>query len=169
LSEWSQIRARSGNKDVWLAVHADSEPEVWGWPWLMPDGRTSVYDFILDWRPEELPFPIWLTPSNGGRRWGDMLFTRGLSLKVVSTRMIQALEAIDASGYRTFDLDIRDASGATAEGYVGFATDPTPESDIQNIYDQDGQNSVFIAKRRVVEALRQHGASGLDIQPYSPD
>jgi len=98
-----------------------------------------------------------------------MLFTGGLALKVMSTRMIQALEAINAGGYRTFDLDVRDADGSTVEGYVGFATDPTRESDIQNIYDQDGQNSVFIARQRVVEALRQHGANELDIQPYTPD
>ena len=147
-------------------MHGDGKPKITGDPWYMPDGVTNVYPFIEDWRPENLPFPVWLAPFNGGKTFGDMLWTGGLSLKIASARFIEALEAVEVTGYRIFDVDLRDHTNSPVDGYMGFATDPFPGSDIQNLYSQDFQNYAFIAKQRVVEALRQHGADKLDIQPY---
>lgn len=132
----------------------------------MPDGVTNVYPFITDWRPEDLPFPVWLAPFNGGKSFGDMLWTGGISLKIASARFIEALKAAEVTGYQIFDVDLRDHTSSPVDGYMGFATDPFPESDIQNPYDQDFQSFAFIAKQRVVEALRQYGADKLDIQSY---
>lgn len=134
----------------------------------MPDGRTDVYPFIADWRPEKLPFPVWFAPSNRGKRWGDMLWTGGLTLKIASIRMIQALESADVTGYRTFDVDVRDHANRPVAGYVGFASDPAPGTDIQNMLGQKVQNMAFIARWHVVEVLRAHGADRLDIQVYDP-
>lgn len=169
LSEWVRIQARSKRNYVWLDVYGQGKPKITGAPWYMPDGVTSVYPFIEDWRPEELPFPVWLAPYNGGRTYGDMLWTGGITLKIASTRFIEALCAAEITGYRTFDVEVRDHAGSPVEGYTGFATDPSPGSDIQNLYDQTGQNYAFIATRRVVEALHDHGADQLDISPYTPD
>lgn len=135
----------------------------------MPDGVTNVYPFIEDWRPEELPFPVWLAPYGGGKKYGDMLWTGGITLKIASTRFIEALRAAEITGYRTFDVEVRDHAGSPLEGYTGFATDPSPGSDIQNLYGQTHQNYAFIATQRVAEALRDHGADQLDISPYTPD
>lgn len=134
----------------------------------MPDGRTSVYSFISDWQPEKIPFPVWLAPYNRGKRWGDMLWTGGLTLKVASVRMVDALEDAGITGYRTFKVDIRDRAGSPVDGYVGFATDPAPGTDIQNMLGQKVQNMAFIAKWHVVEVLRAYGADRLDIQVYDP-
>jgi hypothetical protein len=89
-------------------------------------------------------------------------------VEIASTRLIEALRAAEVTGYRTFDVEVRDHPGSPIEGYTGFATDPSPGADIQNLYDQTGQNYAFIATRRVVEALHGHGADRLDISPYNP-
>lgn len=168
VSEWFQLQARIKRNYVWLDVNGPGKPKIMGEPWYMPDGVTDVWSFITDWRPEELPFPVWLAPSNGGKTYGDMLWTGGMELKVVSTRFIEALRAAEVTGYRTFDVDVRDHTGSPVEGYTGFATDPSPGSEIQNFRGQTGQNFVFIATQRVVAALHDHGADQLDISPYTP-
>jgi hypothetical protein len=169
LSEWICIGAKSNRNYVWLDVNGLGKPKITGAPWYMPDGVTSVYPFIEDWRPEELPFPVWLAPYNGGKKYGDMLWTGGLSLKIASARFIEALRAAEVTGYRTFDVEVRDHAGAPVEGYTGFATDPSPESEIQNMYGQTVQNIAFITTPRVVEALHDYEADQLDISPYTPD
>ncbi len=169
MSEWVRIGARSRRNDVWLGVNGLGKPKIVGEPWYMPDGVTSVYPFIEDWRPEELPFPVWLAPYNGGKTFGDMLWAGGMALKIVSTRFIEALRAAEISDYRTFDVEVRDHAGSRVEGYTGFATDPSTGSDIQNLYGQTYQHYAFIATQRVVEALRDHGVDQLDISPYTPD
>ena len=169
LSEWFRIEARSKRNDVWLGVCGQGKPKITGDPWYMPDGVTSVYPFIVDWRPEELPFPVWLAPYNGGKKYGDLLWTGGIALKIASTRFIEALRAAEVTGYRTFDVEVRDHAGSPLEGYTGFATDPSPGSDIQNLYGQPYQNYAFIATQRVVEALHDRGVDQLEISPYTPD
>ena len=169
MSEWVRIGARSRRNDVWLDVYGQGKPKITGEPWYMPDGVTSVYPFIEDWRPEELPFPVWLAPYNGGKKFGDLLWTGGIALKIASTRFIEALRTAEVTGYRTFDVEVRDHAGSPVEGYTGFATDPSPGSDIQNLYGQPYQNSAFIATQRVVKALHDHGVDQLEISTYTPD
>lgn len=168
-SGWVRIQARSRRNDVWLGVEGLGKPKISGEPWYMPDGVTDVYPFITDWRPEKLPFPVWLAPYNGGKKYGDMLWTGGMGLKVVSTRFVEALRAADITGYRTFDVDVRSHTDLPVPEYVGFATDPFPGSDIQNICGQTVQNYVFIATQRAVEALRDHRVDQLDISSYTPE
>lgn len=168
MSDWVRIQAKSGSKDIWLDVQADNKPEIMSDPWLMPDGKTKVDPFVEECRLDEIPFPVWFAPYTKGKRLGDMLWTGGSGLKIASQRMIDALQDANITGYRTFDVDVRDHAGDPIKGYVGFATDPGPTTDIQNILGQDGQNFVFIANQRVVEALRAHGADDLDIRPYDP-
>lgn len=168
-SEWVRIQANSGPNDVWLDVNGPGKPKITGEPWYMPDGVTNVYPFIEDWRPEELPFPVWLAPYGEGKKYGDMLWTGGITLKIASTGFIEALRAAEVTGYRTFDVDVRDDAGSPVKGYTGFATDPFPGSDIQNLYGQTHQNYAFIATQRVAQALHDHGADQLEISPYTPD
>lgn len=169
MSEWFRIGAKSNRNYVWLGPNGLGKPKIVGDPWNMPDGVTDVWPFITDWRPEELPFPVWLAPYNGGKKFGDMLWTGGMALKIASTRFIEALRAAEVTGYRTFDVEVRDHAGSRVEGYTGFATDPFPGSDIQNMYGQTVQNIAFITTQRVVDALHDHGADQLDISPYNPD
>jgi hypothetical protein len=168
LTDWAQITARSGNEDVWLDVCAQNKSKVMSDPWYMPDGRTSVWPFVEGARLNEIPFPVWFAPYGQGKRFGDMLWTGGSVLKIASIRMIEALEAAGITGYRTFGVDVRDHSDSPVADYVGFATVPAPGTDIQNFLGQDVQNSVFVARWHVVEALRAHGADKLDIQAYDP-
>lgn len=168
LTEWARISAKSATRDVWLGIEGEGKPKIGGDPWYLPDGRTDVYSLLADWQPEKIPFPVWLAPYNRGKRWGDMLWTGGLTLKIASVRMIRALESANVTGYRTFDVDVRDWENSPVDGYVGFATDPAPGTDIQNMLGQKVQNIAFIATWRVVEVLRAHGADSLDIQVYDP-
>lgn len=166
--DWCRISANSGDKDVWLEARAHNKPEEMTGPWYMPDGRTSVPLLLSEGRLDEIPFPIWFVPFNRGKRFGDMLWTGGSNLKIASVRMIRALESVGTTGYRTFEVDVRDHADSPVDGYVGFATDPAPETDIQNLLGQEVQNMAFIAKRPVIETLRAHGADKLDIRPYDP-
>jgi hypothetical protein len=134
----------------------------------MPDGRTLVDVFLVEGRFDEIPYSIWFAPYTRGKRFGDMLWMGGSRLKVVSVRMVRALESVGATGYRTFEVDVRDHADSPVAGYVGFATDPAPGTDIQNLLEQKVQNTAFIARSHVVEALRAHGADQLEIRPYDP-
>ena len=167
MSDWIRIQARSGNKDVWLNVRADNKLEQ-GQPWLLPD-HSDAYRYITDWQPEKIPSRVWLAPYNRGSRYGDMLWTGGLTLKIASTRMIEALAAAGVTGYRTFPVEIRSKDNSPIKDYIGFATDPYSGSDLQNLYDQDVQNYAFVARAHVAEALRERGADALDIEPYDPE
>lgn len=166
--DWCRISANSGNMDVWLDSRAHNKPGEMTDPWNMPDGHTSVWPLLSEGRLNQIPFPVWFVPYNRGKRFGDMLWTGGLGLKIASVRMIRALESVGATGYCTFGVDVRDHADSPVDDYVGFVTDPAPETDIQNLLGQEVQNSAFIAKRHVVEALRAHGADKLDIRSYDP-
>jgi len=168
MTNWYRLSANSGDKDVWLDPRAHNKSAEMTDPWCLPDGRTSVWPFLDEGRLDKIPFPVWFVPFNRGERFGDMLWTGGSNLKIASASMIQALESAGVTGYRTFEVDIRDHADSPVDGYVGFATDPAPDTDIQNLLGQEVQNMAFIAKRHVVEALRAHGADDLDIRPYDP-
>ncbi|WP_380173731.1 hypothetical protein ACFEMC_03700 [Kineococcus sp. DHX-1] len=135
---------------------------------MLPDG-TQVWDYIRDWRVDELPFRVWFSPYNRSKTFGDLLWTGGLSVKIASTRMISALRAVGCTGYRTFPVDVRRRDGSPVDGYVVLETDPHPGSDLQNLYGQEGQNFAFVARSHIAEALRRHGADAVEIEPYDPD
>jgi hypothetical protein len=166
--DWYRIGAKSATRDVWLETRSPDRPgETTGGAWYLPDGHSLVEPLLVEGRFDEIPYVIWFAPFNRGKRFGDMLWTGG-RLKIVSVRMVRALESVEATGYRTFKVDVRDHTNSSLDGYVGFATDPAPGTDIQNLLEQTVQNMAFIAKRHVVEALRAHGADQLDIRPYDP-
>ena len=52
-------------------------------------------------------------------------------LKVVSTRLVDALRSFNAGGWSSFEIELVDKKGNPIEGFVGFAVDRT-ELDVQS-------------------------------------
>lgn len=96
---------------------------------------------------------------NRGSRWGDLLWTTGNS-KIMSIRLRDVLEAIGATGWKQFDVEVVGQGRRTVQGYVGLAvTSTSPEHDLHH---SDGSNSHrFHASDRVVSALRSEGVTDL--------
>lgn len=168
MTTWFRITAPSATRDIWLTPKAESRPKIFGEPWLLADGETNVYSFLEPWNVDQLRFPVWLAPDNYGKRFGDLLWVGGMSVKPASLRMIDVLQNVGATGYDTFSLDIRDRRGEPIEGYVGFSTRPFPGSDIRHVHDYEHEGFSFVAKGRVVDALHAAGVDKLDIEPYDP-
>ncbi|NYI70959.1 hypothetical protein GGQ54_001519 [Naumannella cuiyingiana] len=94
-----------------------------------------------------------------GDRWGDLLWT-GERTKIASRRFLDALAGF--SGWHDFEVEVVARKGIAREGYRGFAVHGTgPDSDVWN--HTSGQNCWFAVSAPVEEALRECGATELDI------
>lgn len=163
MGEWYRVGANSATRDVWIETHWTGKAPVG--PWLLSDGR-EIDGLIADGHIDELSFPVWFTPqSNRGERFGDLLWTLGSAIKIASTKMVSALAGIEATGYRTFDIDLRNRQGDRIPDYVGFATTSDDElNDVRHLFGY--QNVAFLAAPRVIQALRAAGADQLGVELF---
>ncbi len=101
--------------------------------------------------------------TNRGTRLGDLIWTTG-DTKIASRRFVDVLASIDATGYRTFPVEVVDRTGATLGAFVGLAIeDGDTDKDLH--VSNGAQFWNFAATRRVVDALIQAGATELSITP----
>lgn len=157
------LQARSSEEDLWVCLDI---PTVNGDPApLLPDGRNLAY-LVADGDTGDLPGPPVFRTGNHGHT-GDMLWTTGLA-KIVSTRFLDVLQDIRATGYRTFPIDVRDHRNRPITGsYHGFTT---PGGEHDDLADYAGVSTeLCVASARVVQALTRHGVTELDIQPANQD
>lgn len=139
------------------------EPELG--PWLLPD-QTDVYELVADGEIDRLGFVPRFRPANRGKRIGDLLWTTGADVKIASRRFIDVLEGIDATGYRTFPVDVATHGGDSLGEFVGLAVvDGNPYADLH--FSNGVQFWQFAAGDRVVAALRDAGVTALSITPVS--
>ncbi|KGM14425.1 hypothetical protein [Cellulomonas bogoriensis] len=155
------VQARSAVRDVWIQPRWEGKPALG--PWHSADGR-DVVDLIAGGDLDQISFPVWFQAFGRGTRWGDMLWTGGLPCKVASTRFVAVLESIGATGWRTFEVDLRAKGGDPVPGYLGIATTgPGDDLDVTHLF--GFQNLALRVKRHVLEALLGAGVDQFDHEP----
>ncbi|AGM07129.1 hypothetical protein [Amycolatopsis keratiniphila] len=131
-------------------------------PWLLPDG-SDVFQLIDDGHTERLGFVPRFVHANHGTRLGDLLWTTG-DTKIASRRFLEVLASIEATGYRTFPVDVVDREGRALGDFVGLAIeDGDPGKDLH--FSHGAQFWAFAASGRVVDALTRAGVTDLSITP----
>lgn len=156
------LQARSTTRDVWVRHHHDGQ-FVRG-QWQLPDGR-DLYDLIAAGDTAQLGFVPRFVRDNRGTRVGDLLWTTGMS-KIASRRFVDVLESIDATGYRTFPVDVLNRDGSSLGDFVGFAViDGDPARDLR--FSNGFQTFRCRASDRVVDALRTAEVTDLSIKAAS--
>ncbi|GAB2616354.1 hypothetical protein [Kribbella endophytica] len=153
------LKARSGPGNLWVMRDHPGQPEYGDY--LGADGE-SLYDLIADGRVEDLGFTPRFTRSNSGKP-GDLLWTTGDMAKLASRRFVDVLEAVGATGYRTFPVEVRGKRGEPIGDYVGFAVlDADPEKDLR--FELWYQGWSFVASDRVADALKAAGVTELSVK-----
>lgn len=128
MTGWRQIQGLSSERDLWVVPQGPTRPELG--PWVATDGR-RVWDLVATGRASELPFPVWMEqPDAGGDRRGDMLWTQGVPITVVSDDFVKSLKILGVPGWQTFHLDVSDLSGQDVPGYCGLIPDATGTSNL---------------------------------------
>lgn len=154
------LEARSTNRDVWVLIEYDARASPV--PWLLPDG-SDVYQPILNGDTERLGFVPRFVQPNRGTRLGDLVWTTGAA-KIASRRFVDVLQSIGATGYRTFAVEVLDRDGQSLGDCVGVAVlDDDTGKDVP--FSNGFQFWHFAAADRVVEGLREAGATDLSIKP----
>ncbi|MGC4941596.1 hypothetical protein [Kribbella sp. DT2] len=75
----------------------------------------------------------------------------------------EVLEAVDATGYRAFPVEVRGKRGETIGDYVGFAVlDADPAKDLR--FELGYQGWSFVASDRVVDALKAAEVTELSVK-----
>lgn len=158
---WLRIEARYGIRDLWVTCLWDGKDGQG--PWVLPDGR-DVEVLVYGGRAAELPFPVWFEPFDSASRLSSMLWT-GARGTVASTVVVAALESIGATGYSTYEIDLRDASGRAVPGYVGLAVhSASDDTDLRRL--DDGPSCAFRARPHVVEALTAYDVTDIVVEPF---
>lgn len=153
------LKARSGPGNLWVMRDHPGQPEYGHY--LGANGE-SPYDLIADGRVEDLGFTPRFTRSNSGKL-GDLLWTTGDMAKLASRRFVDVLQAVGATGYRTFPAEVRGKRGETIGDYVGFAVlDDDPAKDLRFEFGYQGWS--FVASDRVADALKAAGVTELSVK-----
>lgn len=87
-----------------------------GYPYRLPDGR-EYNDVIQAGEFAQIVDQVWLTVTNSGKP-GDMLWSTGGALTVVSRRMAEVLVAAEPGNLEMFPVTIRRRRSPDLEDYV---------------------------------------------------
>lgn len=158
--------APSATRDMWLAPEWDGPPEQAGLA-RSPEGaelRRRIHDGEVD----RLPFAVRWRRFGRGTRHNDLVWDGGFGrAKIAGRRLVDVLKALDATGYRTFEVDVRDIDGTPIDGYVGVATvDTGGPADIASLTGPM-RPSGFLVGPRVAEAFVAAGLQ-MELRPYDP-
>lgn len=159
---WTELRARSEKKDLWVGPQWDGKPELG--PWVTDDGQ-RVVDVIADGHCDSLPYEVWFeqSPDCEGTRRGDILWIEGLPIGIVSSRFVRELDKLEVAGWSTYPVAIRDTSGQGIEGYHGLVADVMGKSElVSGAWKVGRQMPVYLATDKVADALLAAGVDGLD-------
>lgn len=162
---WYRIGARSSSRFWWVKLECSGGQDPLFFE--VAPGYT-IMEAVADGNMHLVPFDVWAKKNNYGAQLGDIIFSQGAPLKIVSTRFVEALRSVDASGYHTFEIDLRDNKDQIVSGYVGFALDlKMLNADVQSF--NGVQFDAFAVNSRVLEALKDSGIDGLVIEPLSDE
>jgi hypothetical protein len=162
--DWYELEAKSSAKELWAVVKWEGQGDVG--PWLLPDGR-EILDLIATGDVDELGFPIWFEPYQSYRNAGDLIWTTAW-MKLASQRFVDVLTSIKATGFQTYDANLRSKKGEPIPGFVGLGVNSSSEdTDLSNQY--PAPTFSFRARPRVVQALRTAGVTDLKIKPWRPE
>jgi hypothetical protein len=153
------LSGRYATRDMWVRPMWKGKPQLG--PHLLPDGR-RLTDVVADGDIDEVPFPVWFQPSNGGKRLGDLLWAGGLSTKLVSRRLVDVLQQIGATGYRTYEVTFVDRKRNPIDGYIGVASTGSDE-ELDITHYKGFQNTGLYVKRHLLDALLSAGVDGFDV------
>lgn len=146
-----ELSANSGPADVWVRGDFPQSLEL-------PDD-VSVYDVVAAGDATSYGFVPRFVAANQGTRMGDLIWTTGAT-KIASRRFLETLSEIDATGYKTFPVEL--VTGAGGEGYEGVTVTGRSSDDLFN---PDGIHWFsFTASDRLVIALQRRGAVELSMK-----
>lgn len=129
----------------------------------LPDGRDED-DFVASGDAESAPFPVWFEPVHDGGDRGDMIATDGSGYKIVSDRLLDALDDLDAAGYLSIPADLRDGEGARLPGY--HLLHPLPVAtgnEVRPLFGRLAHLWMFEVNGRVKAGLLRRGVDDLRI------
>jgi hypothetical protein len=153
------LQARSGPDNLWIMPDHQGMPPFG--PFLDANGE-EIRDLIANGQVDRIDFLPRFTRRNSGKI-GDLIWTTGDHAKVASRRFVDVLDAIEATGYRTFPVEALGRNGRSIGDFVGLAI--LDDDTSKDLYSSNGfQFWSFIASDRVVEALREGGVTGLSIK-----
>lgn len=128
MTGWRRVQGLSSERDLWVVPEGDSRPEM-GY-WTTEDGR-DVMEVVGAGQADTLAFPVWFEQSpDGGDRRGDMVWTQGAPMTIVSEAFVEGLRTLGVEGWDTYPVDIRGRDGEAIPGYVGFVPDATGTSEV---------------------------------------
>ncbi|WP_328996188.1 hypothetical protein OG394_16195 [Kribbella sp. NBC_01245] len=155
-----ELQANSDADDLWVKPNFPGAPALG--PFLNANGQ-ELHKLVADGNLEQVDFTPRFARTNAGWRIGDLLWTTYF-MKIASRRLIDVLEAIEATGYRSFPVEVVDTDGSSLGAFDGLAVlDADPSHDLY--FSNGAQFWSFIASDRVVEALRAADVTGLSIKP----
>ncbi|MDR6174617.1 hypothetical protein QE364_002403 [Nocardioides zeae] len=161
---WYGLSARHSSRELLVAPEWEGMPELG--PWLLDDGR-DAYELVMEGRQDELGFPVWFRQVEGSRdkRRGDMLAGSGLGLKVVSRRLVDALEELGAlDGVRTFPVELRDRRMRRIDAdYLGLL-EPIGHGEVRARM-PEWRTWDLVVSARVLDGLRERGVTELKVEP----
>ena len=162
--DWYELEAKSSAKDMWAVVKWEGQGDVG--PWLLPDGR-EILDLVATGDVDELGFPIWFEPYQSYRNAGDLIWTTAW-IKLASQRFVDVLTSIKATGFQTYDANLRTNTGEPIPGFVGLGVNSSSEgTDLSN--QCPVPTFSFRARPHVVEALRAAVVTDYKIKPWRED
>ncbi len=160
-TEWYELEARSSAKDLWAIPKWEGQSELG--PWLLPDGR-DIIELIATGDVDELGFPIWFEPYQSYRQAGDLIWTTSW-MKLASERFVEVLRSVGATGFQTYETNLRTKRGEAIPGFVGLGVNSSSDdTDLSNPY--PAPSFSFRARPHVVDALKSAGVTELKIRPW---
>jgi hypothetical protein len=122
----------------------------------------EIRRLVANGQLDRIDFVPRFTRRNSGKI-GDLIWSTGDYTKIVSHRFVEVLQSIEATGYRTFPVEVLGRNGRPIGDFLGLAVvDDDPGKDL---YFSNGvQFWDFVAADRVVEALRQADVTDLSIK-----
>lgn len=163
-----ELRAPSATRDLW--VSPEWEGKLRFGPYVLPDGR-DIIDLVEAGEVDELDFDVWFRQSQGsrGERFGDLLWTGGLAIKIASRRFVDALEELGvASAVRIYPVRMFDRKMKPIEReYFGLA-EPTGRDGEIHAAHPTLRNSALVVSARVFEGLQVRGVTSYESEPYVP-
>lgn len=128
MTGWRRVQGLSSEKDLWVVPTGESRPEMGCW--TTEDGR-DVMEVVGSGQADALTFAVWFEQSpDGGDRRGDMLWTQGAPMSIVSEAFVEGLRTLGVEGWDTYPVDIRGRDGEAVSGYVGLVPDATGTSEV---------------------------------------
>lgn len=127
----------------------------------LPDGRDED-DLVSSGEFSTAPFALWFEPLLGGVLMGDMIAAGGAGYKIVSERLVLALDELDVVGFLSTPADLRTRTGRPIEGYhLIHALPPSVGHEVRPFLGDLPHVWLFEVSTRVHDGLVRRGIDDL--------